>query len=130
MRAIRTNAENRIVERLPPVLVEHGIETPAIDPNVTDAPDVLVQHAQGRLGAEISRLDYQSFCEWHAYDRVLFNLDHPNRWYSLYRKGYSTPRQSHVTRWPTVILNEAAIVTNLGVNAIDLGDKPNRPLFE
>lgn len=213
MRTVRTAAENRVLERLPSVLTEQGIELPVIDPDVTDAPDVLVHHARGRLGLEISRLDYEAYCEWLAtppdsvysraaeikinlrkllaaavgkkrskygsyvqkhdlsecwlvlhnnvfefpevgetgradrrwfemhsswelqeqqcpFDRVLFNLEHPDRWYTLYRKGADLPRQSITTRWPSIVFKEAAIVTARGVNMIDLQDKPSRPTFK
>ena len=213
MRAARTIPEQRVVERLPAILAAESLDAPVIDANVTDAPDVLVHHAKGKLGVEISRLDYEDYCKWLAtppgsvysreaeitinlrellaasiakkrdkyasyvqarglsecwlvlhnnvfdfsdvgetgradrqwfekhsswelqeqkcpYDRVLFNLEHPDRWYTLYRKGVSTLRESFITRWPTIIYKEAAIVTTRGVNVIDLQDKPNRPTFK
>jgi hypothetical protein len=212
MRTVRTAAENRVLERLPPALAAQGIELPVIDRDVTDAPDVLVHHARGRLGLEISRLDYEAYCKWLAtppgsvysraaeitinlrkllaaavrkkrrkydayvqnhslsecwlvlhnnvfefpevgeagradrrwfemhsswelqeqqcpFDRVLFNLEHPDRWYTLYRKGTTLPRQSIITRWPSIVFKEAAIVPAPGVNMLDLQDKPNRPTF-
>ncbi len=213
MRAVRTAAENRVIERLPTALYAQGIQFPVIDPAVTDTPDVLVHHARGRLGIEISRLDYETYCKWLAtlpstpfsraaevtvnlrkllatavrkkrskygsyvqnrnlsecwlvlhnnlfefpeigeagrpdrrwfethsswelqeqqcpFERVLFNLEHPDRWYTLYRKGSTPPRRSINTQWPSIIFREAAIVTTLGVNTLDFRDKPNRPTFK
>lgn len=212
MRPTRTAAEAKIVERLPSALASYGIIAPMIDPDVTDAPDVLVHHARGRLGIEICRLDYEAYCKWLAtppgsvysraaevtinlrkllatvvrkkrnkygayvrmhslsecwlvlhnnlfefpefgegradrqwfeehsswelqdqqcpFDRVLFNLEHPDRWYSLFHKGAVQRRKTVITRWPTIIFREAAIVTTLGENTIDFRDQPNRPTFK
>lgn len=213
MRSARTIPEQRVVERLSAILAAESLDAPIIDADVTDAPDVLVHHAKGKLGIEISRLDYEDYCKWlatppgsvysreaeitinlhkllaaavakkrdkyasymqarglsecwlvlhnnvfdfpdvgkteHAdrqwfekhsswelqeqwcpYDRVLFNLENHDRWYTLYRKGVSTPRQSVITQWPSIVYKEAAIVTTRGVNIIDLQDKPNRPTFK
>lgn len=213
MRPIRTLAESKIVERLPSVFTAHGITAPMIDPDVTDAPDVIVHHSHGKLGIEICRLDYEAYCKWLAtppgsvysraaevsinlrkllasvvrkkrnkygayvgkhslsecwlvlhnnlfefpevgeegradrrwfeehsswelqdqqcpFDRVLFNLEHPDRWYSLFHKGAVGHRKAVITRWPSIIFREAAIVPTLGVNTIDLSDQPNKPTFE
>lgn len=213
MRPTRTAAEAKIVERLPSALAGLGIIAPTIDPDITDAPDVLVHHAQGKLGIEICRLDYDAYCKWLAtppgsvysraaevtinlrkllasvvrkkrnkygayvgkhslsecwlvlhnnlfefpefgeegradrrwfeehsswelqdqqcpFDRVLFNLEHPDRWYSLFHRGSEVRRKAVITRWPTIIYQEAVVVPTLGVNTIDFRDQPNRPTFK
>lgn len=207
MRLLRTPEEQRIVERLPDALIGHGVVPLAIDPDVTDAPDVVVRHAGGLLGLEITRLDYEAYCKWLAdppetgysrvaevtvnlrkllstvvrkkrakyakymheralsecwlvlhndvfdfpestapdrpdrrwfeqhsaweltdqqcpFERVLFNLEHPSKWYSLFCRGSSSPRTSVMHRWPTVIRREAAAITSRGVNIFDLRSKP------
>jgi len=64
------------------------------------------------------------------FDKVLFNLEHPNRWYCLYDRSQIRVRRSYITRWPTVILREVAIVTKRGVNVVDLSDAIPRSKFE
>ena len=67
MRPVRTPDEQRILKRLPSVVGSHGITLPiAYDTTVTDCPDAVVCHASGRIGIEISRLDYEEFCQWAA----------------------------------------------------------------
>ena len=213
MRPTRTAAESRVLERLPPILAANGIVAPLIDSDITDAPDVVIHHEFGKLGIEISRLDYEAYCKWLAtppgnvysraaevtinlrklmatavrrkrtkyeayvakhtlsecwlilhnnifefpefgevgradrqwfedhsswelrdqqcpFDRVLFNLEYPDRWYTLFQKTVVRPRRSVITRWPTITYREAAIVTERGVNELDFRDKPNKPKFE
>lgn len=56
------------------------------------------------------------------FDRVLFNLEHPDRWYYLYEKRNFKRRTSIITSWPSIIYRESAIVPAAGVNIIDLSD--------
>jgi len=56
------------------------------------------------------------------FDRVLFNLEYPDRWYYLYEKRNFKRRTSVITRWPSIIFRESAIVSTVGVNIIDLSD--------
>lgn len=64
------------------------------------------------------------------FDRVLFNLEHPDRWYSLFHRGSTVRRKTAITSWPTIIFKEVAIVTTRGVNSLDFRDQPNRPKFK
>lgn len=56
------------------------------------------------------------------FDRVLFNLEHPDRWYYIYEKQNFIRRSSVITRWPSIIFRESAIVPTADVNIIDLSD--------
>jgi hypothetical protein len=56
------------------------------------------------------------------FDRVLFNLEHPDRWFYLYEKRNYIRRTSVITSWPSIIWRESAIVSKAGVNIIDLSD--------
>lgn len=213
MRIERTLSEQRILDRLGPVLKSANIYPFEIDGNIVDAPDIVVRHGASALGIEIMRLDYEHYCKWlstprgeeysraaevtvnlhkllvnalkkkrkkyakyiqrHSldecwlifhnnlfefaesdqsgipdrkwfedyssyelqeqncpFDKVLFNLEHPDLWYKLFDKSIKKTRHAHIRRWPTIIFREAAIKTTLGVNVIDLRDQPGRPSFE
>lgn len=193
MRNNRTKAEKQILERLESQLVEYEIINPVIDEWITDRPDILINHKNGRLGIEVTRLDYEEYCKWlstppeppysragevtinlqkmlasvmrkkkkkyHEYrtlrslsecwlilhnnvfefkensfqkdaldrnwleefscyelqdlscpfDRVLFNLEYPSVWYSLYDKQSYRQRKSICCKWPSIIYKEAAL---------------------
>lgn len=213
MRSERTVAEQRILERIAPMLALAGINNYVVDVDIVDSPDILFRHSDGTLGIEVARLDYEKYCKWlstppgyeysraaevtinlrkllvtimrskrskyeryvlergltecwlvlhnnlfefdesaepgtpdrkwfedHSsyelqdqrcpFDRVFFNLEHPDRWYVLFDKSHPNTRQSVITRWPSIIYREAAIKTTLGVNLIDLRDKPDKPHFQ
>ena len=64
MRPKRTIDEKRILERLGSELSKYDIKNPTIDGDLIDRPDVLIDHAAGRMGLEITRLDYEDYCRW------------------------------------------------------------------
>jgi hypothetical protein len=63
------------------------------------------------------------------FDKVLFNLEHRNRWYDLFNKSARKARRS-VTRWPTIIFREVSIKTSRGVNTLDFRNPSRRETFE
>ena len=58
-----------MVERLWRQLPHWGITEFSIRADMTDRPDVVLDLADGRLGIEICRLDYEAFCRWLATPR-------------------------------------------------------------
>ena len=64
MRPQRTQDEIRILDRLYSQLEKYGIQNPKIVEDIIDRPDILISHDSGRLGIEISRLDYEDYCKW------------------------------------------------------------------
>jgi hypothetical protein len=216
MRTDRTTSEKRILDRLDSQLKKYEISNPVVDPWITDRPDILIDHENGRLGIEVTRLDYEEYCKWlntppeppysragevtinlkkllasvmkkkrkkyqeykilrslsecwlilHndvfefketvlkkgvpdkawfeeyscyelqelscPFDRVLFNLEHPNIWYSLYDKQLYRQRKKVCYRWPSIIYKECALKGPLEarVYPIDFSDSISKQKFE
>ena len=76
MRPERTPYETKILDRMEEVLAKYSITNPVLIEEITDRPDILYKYDQGRLGIEISRLDYEHYCKWlstpppQPYDRA------------------------------------------------------------
>jgi hypothetical protein len=214
MRPKRTTDEIRILERLDSQLEQYGIQNSKIVEEIIDRPDILINHDSGRLGIEISRLDFEEYCKWlnvppeppysragevtinlnkllstcmqkkdkkyseykrlrslnecwlilfnnvfdfkeiapkkgvpdrvwfekysHwelqelscRYDKVLFNLEHPNQWYLLYDKSTFKQRTQGISGWPSIIYKEAMVQLGPGVTKIDLSDSIPKDEFE
>jgi hypothetical protein len=206
MRPERTIDEERVLNRLAPILEKYGIESAFLNQDITDRPDILYSHSNQLLGVEVTRLAYEAYCKWlntppetpysrtaevelnipkmlakvmekkkHKYqeyksyrhlnecwlilhnnlfelhdnapsegvpniawleeqsqltlqelecpyDRVLFNLEHPNLWYSLFDKNVHIDRRTVVSRWPTMLMHETAIQTDQSQSEVRLGD--------
>lgn len=206
MREERKLEEKIVLDRLAEPLKKLGIHEYTTDELVVDRPDIVFEYNNRRIGIEVTRLDYESYCKWlnykpddewsrlaeitvnlkkmlesvknkkwpayighikrhnldecwlilhnnvfdmqtsnqlnnpdinwiekHArfelqdlrcpYDRVLFNLENPNKWYYLYDKTEQVPRTSIITQWPTIVIKEIGVQSKRGVNIIDLGNK-------
>jgi len=214
MRVTRTTDENRILERLDSQLIKYGISNPKVVTEITDRPDILLNHDNGRLGIEITRLDYEEYCKWlntssnepysraaevtinlnkmlasimHKkrkkyqeykklrslnecwlilhnnlfefekeaprngvpdidwferfscyelqdlecpYDRVLFNLEHSDCWYSLFNKSVHRQKKDVVYSWPSIIHKESMVICHRGINVINLSDNIPKEKFK
>ena len=214
MRPQRTQDEIRILDRLYSQLEKYGIQNPKIVEDIIDRPDILISHDSGRLGIEISRLDYEDYCKWlnvppeppysragevtinlnkllsssmkkkrkkyaeykrlrsldecwlilfnnlfefkevapkqgvpdrawfekysHwelqelscPYDKVLFNLEHPDEWHQLFDKSTFKQRTHGISRWPSIIYKEGMVQLGLGETPIDLSDSIPKDEFE
>ena len=214
MRNERTPDENRILNRIDAPLKLLKFGEFEIDPNVIDAPDIILTQDKLKIGIEITRLDYEEHCHWRhltskeglfsraaeitidlekmlgvvakskwrkyetykadhglnecwlilfndafefkeqekaghpnrkwfenyarltlrdlncPFDRVWFNLQHPDLWYQIYKKSHRIPREAKITRWPSVILKEVSVKLDRGVTTMDFDNIEHRKTFD
>lgn len=65
------------------------------------------------------------------FDRVLFNLEHPDVWYFLYKKSHRILRTKKVFQWPSIIEKEVTVqIQDAGVTKIDFGNMDHEEAFE
>ena len=85
-------------------------------------------HDSAPKQGEPDRAWFEKYSHWELqelscpYDKVLFNLEHPNDWYLLFDKSIIKQRTHGISRWPSIIYKEAMVQTDRGVTPIDLSD--------